>query len=66
MLCVPAAVALLKGTVLLRGCNIADETVGTLVGNGGAGGFPPVSSVVITGWLGELSDQINDQSNLLL
>ena len=43
----PVAVALPKGTVLSRGCRVADVTVGGFVGKGWTGGFPPVSSVVI-------------------
>lgn len=43
----PVAVAFPKGTVLSRGCNVADEIVGMLVGNGCTGGLPPVSKEVI-------------------
>jgi hypothetical protein len=42
------AVAFPNGTVLLSGCNVAEVIVGTFVGKGCTGGFPPVSRVVIT------------------
>ncbi len=41
-LCGPAAVAFPKGTVLSRGSNVADVTVGMLVGKGCTGGLPSV------------------------
>lgn len=47
-LCESVAVAFPKGTLLSRGCNVADVTVGRLVGKGCTGGLPSVWSVVIS------------------
>jgi hypothetical protein len=48
----PVAVALPKGTLLSRGCKVAEVMVGKLVGKGCTGGLPSVSRVVMSDYRG--------------